>query len=550
LSDEQPTITFAELGLREEIQRAIADAGYVTPTPIQAKAIPVLLEGRDVVGIAQTGTGKTAGFVLPMLHRLAAGRARARMPRSLILSPTRELATQISDSFETYGKHLNLTMALLIGGVGMGDQEKLLEKGVDVLIATPGRLLDWFDRGKILMTSVEMFVIDEADRMLDMGFIPDVERIFQLLLKRGQTMLFSATMPKEVRRLADRFLREPVEIEVARAATRAEKVVDVVVPIGGIERRVAVDRLLDIENIKTAIIFCNRKRDVSMVNKFLQRQGRNAQDIHGDLDQSQRQATLEAFKAGKVDYLVATDVAARGLDIVDLPAVINLDVPYHPDDYVHRIGRTGRAGKEGLAFTLADDNDAKYLAGIERLLGQKLNRKPIEGISGDLIKPVKPARRRAEPEVGRESERPAPPAPRRRRRKAESDAAMAMGPAELAAEAAAVEAPGAEAPGVGAVAAPKRKRRPSRAKVAAEASAEAAVAAETEAEVETAAEGASEAPQERAVEPARDGSRDGGQGGERRPRQRRGGERDEPVVGLGDHVPAFLLRPVPVKVSA
>ena len=393
MTDNHPTVTFAELGLREEIQKAIADAGYIHPTPIQAQAIPIVLDGKDVVGIAQTGTGKTAGFTLPMLHRLAAGRARARMPRSLILSPTRELATQISASFETYGKHLNLTMALLIGGVGMGDQEKLLEKGVDVLIATPGRLLDWFDRGKILMTSVEMFVIDEADRMLDMGFIPDVERIFQLMTKRGQTMLFSATMPKEVRRLADKFLKSPVEIEVARPSTRAEGVVDVVVPISAVERRVAVDRLLDIEKISNAIIFCNRKRDVSMVNKFLQRQGRNAQDIHGDLDQSQRQATLDAFKAGKVDYLVATDVAARGLDIVDLPAVINLDVPYHPDDYVHRIGRTGRAGKEGRAFTLADANDAKYLSAIERLLGQKLNRQPIEGISGELVRPQRSSRR-------------------------------------------------------------------------------------------------------------------------------------------------------------
>ena len=527
MTDPQPTLTFAELGLREEIQQAIREAGYVNPTPIQAQAIPVVIAGKDIVGIAQTGTGKTAGFTLPMLHRLAAGRARARMPRSLILSPTRELATQISASFETYGKHLNLTMALLIGGVGMGDQEKLLEKGVDVLIATPGRLLDWFDRGKILMTSVEMFVIDEADRMLDMGFIPDVERIFQLMTRRGQTLLFSATMPKEVRRLAEKFLREPVEIEVARPSTRAEKVIDVVVPISAIERRVAVDRLIDIEKIESAIIFCNRKRDVSMVNKFLQRQGRNARDIHGDLDQSQRQATLDAFKAGEVDYLVATDVAARGLDVVDLPAVINLDVPYHPDDYVHRIGRTGRAGKEGRAYTIADDNDAKYLAGIEKLLGQKLNRQLIEGISGELIRPQRPARRRPSPDedavvVAAESppaDEPSEAPRRRRRRQADADAEppVVTAAADVSSDATAAEAK------------PKRRRRPAKAKA--------------EKEVATEASPAADVGDSSGVQPPRRP--------ERRPAGRdRNGGRDEPVVGLGDHVPAFLLRPVPVKVSA
>ena len=540
--------------------QAIREAGYVHPTPIQARAIPVVLEGRDVVGIAQTGTGKTAGFTLPMLHRLAAGRARARMPRSLILSPTRELATQISASFETYGKHLNLTMALLIGGVGMGDQEKLLEKGVDVLIATPGRLLDWFDRGKILMTSVELFVIDEADRMLDMGFIPDVERIFQLMTRRGQTLLFSATMPKEVRRLADKFLRDPVEIEVARPSTRAEKVVDVVVPISAIERRVAVDRLIDIEKIESAIIFCNRKRDVSMVNKFLQRQGRNARDIHGDLDQSVRQATLEAFKAGEVDFLVATDVAARGLDIIDLPAVINLDVPYHPDDYVHRIGRTGRAGKEGRAYTMADEDDAKYLAGIEKLLGQKLNRQPIEGISGELIRPQRPSRRKpaaadeavavaaapvpetlpdTAPETAPEAATTEPPR-RRRRRKAEESSepvVAAEAPAEVAVEAAA-EAVSEEPAGD---AKPKRRRRAAKPKPP-EAPVEAAAEAEAEAEATTETEAADTAEGSGVQRPRRPERKPAGRG--------RDGGRDEPVVGLGDHVPAFLLRPVPTKVSA
>ncbi|HRY23392.1 MAG: DEAD/DEAH box helicase [Geminicoccaceae bacterium] len=576
MTTEQATITFAELGLREEIQRAIADAGYVHPTPIQAAAIPAVLDGRDVVGIAQTGTGKTAGFTLPMLHRLAAGRARARMPRSLILSPTRELATQISQSFETYGKHLNLTMALLIGGVGMGEQEKLLEKGVDVLIATPGRLLDWFDRGRILLNGVEVFVIDEADRMLDMGFIPDVERIFQLLTKRGQTLLFSATMPKEVRRLAERFLRDPAEIEVARPSTRAEKVIDVVVPIRGIERRVALDRLLEVEKIENAIIFCNRKRDVSSVNKFLQRQGRNAQDIHGDLDQSQRQATLDAFKAGTVDFLVATDVAARGLDIVDLPVVINLDVPIHPDDYVHRIGRTGRAGKEGHAYTLADPDDAKYLAAIERLLGSKLERKLIESLSDAAEAPRRPSRARparrapereaeavsaeAAPAPAAAAESDAAPAPRRRKRRSapeaapEASAAAVPSPTEAAAtEAGPIEAELTEAAPAEPAGTRRRRRRPETAEVAAEpvaveATAETPAAGDTpEAEAEPAKsrprrrKAAADAPPTGVAKAAAPASK---------PERGRGEPRDEPVVGLGDHVPAFLLRPVPIKAVA
>ncbi|MEZ5863220.1 MAG: DEAD/DEAH box helicase [Geminicoccaceae bacterium] len=557
MTTEQATITFAELGLREEIQRAIADAGYVHPTPIQAAAIPAVLQGRDVVGIAQTGTGKTAGFTLPMLHRLAAGRARARMPRSLILSPTRELATQISQSFETYGKHLNLTMALLIGGVGMGEQEKLLEKGVDVLIATPGRLLDWFDRGRILLNGVEVFVIDEADRMLDMGFIPDVERIFQLLTKRGQTLLFSATMPKEVRRLADRFLRDPAEIEVARPSTRAEKVKDVVVPIRGIERRVALDRLLDVEKIGNAIIFCNRKRDVSTVNKFLQRQGRNAQDIHGDLDQSQRQATLDAFKAGTVDYLVATDVAARGLDIVDLPVVINLDVPIHPDDYVHRIGRTGRAGKEGHAYTLADSDDGKHLAAIERLLGSKIERQMIESVSEETETPrrpsrARPARRAPEREVGSRQCPPKPqregdaaPAPRRRKRRNEPDAAPEVAATEAAAPSETTPSELAPAEPTGT----RRRRRRSEAAEPVAATAETPAAGkvpETAAPEATAAEPEQSRPRRRRADAPPTGVAKPAP----KPQRGRGEPRDEPVVGLGDHVPAFLLRPVPIKAVA
>ena len=366
--------TFADLGLREEILAAVAEAGYTAPTPIQAQAIPRILERRDVVGVAQTGTGKTASFTLPMLQILAAGRTRARMPRSLILSPTRELATQTARNFELYGKNLKLTMALLIGGVGMGDQERALEKGVDVLIATPGRLLDWFERGKVLLGGVEILVIDEADRMLDMGFIPDVERIVGLLLRRQQTLLFSATMPKEVRRLADKFLRDPITIEVAPPERKAELVEDVFVPADPHRKRDALLRLIETQEVGTAMIFCNTKREVSGLARFLARKGLNARDIHGDLDQSVRQATLDAFGRGEITFLVATDVAARGLDITDMPVVINFDVPHSPDDYVHRIGRTGRAGRKGRAFTLVTPTDARAVAAIERQTGRTIPR--------------------------------------------------------------------------------------------------------------------------------------------------------------------------------
>ena len=394
---------FAELGLSEPILRAVAEAGYVQPTPVQAQAIPAILARRDVVAIAQTGTGKTASFVLPMLHMLSSGRARARMPRSLILSPTRELATQTSSNFEIYGKHLNLTMALLIGGVGMGDQEKALEKGVDVLIATPGRLLDWFERGKVLLGGVQSLVIDEADRMLDMGFIPDVERILTLLTKREQTLLFSATMLPAVRRLAERFLSDPAQIEVARPATMAEGVEGFLVRSGSEDKRQALLDLIRDRDITKAIVFCNRKRDVSSLNRFLQQRRVNARDIHGDLEQVHRQATLDAFKAGEVDFLVATDVAARGLDISDMPCVINFDVPFNPEDYVHRIGRTGRAGKKGRAFTFETPAETKLVAAIERLTGKPIAR-------------VQPAHT-VDPVLADQPETEAPPAPAPRARK-------------------------------------------------------------------------------------------------------------------------------------
>ncbi len=365
---------FDDLGLRDEILRAVADAGYVEPTPIQARAIPAILARRDVIGIAQTGTGKTASFVLPMLHILASGRGRARMPRSLILSPTRELATQTARNFEIYGKYLNLAMALLIGGVGMGDQERLLDRGVDVLIVTPGRLLDWYERGRILLGGVEILVIDEADRMFDMGFMPDVERIVSLLLGRKQTLLFSATMPPEVRRLAERFLHDPVEIQVARPASKAENVEDVVVEVSPDHKRGALVQLIRSRAVPKAIVFCNRKRDIGAVMRHLQRAGLNARDLHGDLEQVHRQQTLDQFTSGAIDFLVATDVAGRGLDISDMPVVINFDVPMNPEDYVHRIGRTGRAGRKGRAFTLVTPEDARYLAAIEKLTKRTIPR--------------------------------------------------------------------------------------------------------------------------------------------------------------------------------
>lgn len=383
---------FADLGLAEPVLRAIADAGYTTPTAIQAGAIPVVLAGRDVIGIAQTGTGKTASFVLPMLHTLASGRARARMPRSLILSPTRELATQTSANFETYGKHLNLTMALLIGGVGMGDQEKALEKGVDVLIATPGRLLDWFERGRVLLGGVNIVVLDEADRMLDMGFMPDVERILSLLTGRRQTLLFSATMPPGVRRIIERFLNDPATIEVTRPATTVSAVEAVLVPVESEAKRRALVRLIGQQSVGKAIIFANRKREVSSLTRYLQGVGLNARDIHGDLEQIHRQATLDAFKADEVDYLVATDVAARGLDISDMPVVINFDVPFNPDDYVHRIGRTGRAGKSGRAFTLATTHEAKSVSAIERLTGRAIPKLDLPGMDAAEPRPERAPR--------------------------------------------------------------------------------------------------------------------------------------------------------------
>ena len=367
-------MSFADLGLSEELLRAVTEAGYDTPTPIQANAIPPVLMMRDMIGIAQTGTGKTASFVLPMIDILAHGRTRALMPRSLILEPTRELAAQVAENFEKYGKYHKLSMALLIGGVQMGDQVKALEKGVDVLIATPGRLMDLFERGKILLTGCSLLVIDEADRMLDMGFIPDIENICTKLPANRQTLLFSATMPPPIKKLADKFLSNPKMIEVARPAEANVNITQALVPAETRKKREVLRGLLRAEDVSTAIIFCNRKTTVRELAKSLQQHRFRASEIHGDMDQSSRLKELDRFKSGDINILVASDVAARGLDIKGVSHVFNFDVPWHPDDYVHRIGRTGRAGAKGKAFTLITKEDEEAIANIEKLTSTKIER--------------------------------------------------------------------------------------------------------------------------------------------------------------------------------
>jgi superfamily II DNA/RNA helicase len=365
-------MNFSDLGLSPEVLRAVEDAGYTVPTPIQFQAIPYVLTGRDVLGCAQTGTGKTASFTLPMIDILTAGRARARMPRSLILEPTRELAAQVAEAFETYGKYHKLDMALIIGGESFTDQERKLDRGVDVVIATPGRLIDLFERGKILLSDVKILVIDEADRMLDMGFIPDVERIVGLLPKIRQTLFFSATMPPEIRRLADAFLMNPKEVTVSPPTSPAAMVVQALAVVEPHDKREALRRLVRNEDVKNAIIFCNRKRDVDILNRSMVKHGFNAAALHGDMAQSKRTETLERFRNGEIQLLVASDVAARGLDIQGMSHVFNFDVPIHAEDYIHRIGRTGRAGREGHSITLATPAEGRFVKAIEHLIGKAI----------------------------------------------------------------------------------------------------------------------------------------------------------------------------------
>ncbi len=493
-------MTFAELGLSEKVLAAVEAAGYTEPTPIQAEAIPPAIANKDVLGIAQTGTGKTASFVLPMLTRLESGRARARMPRSLIITPTRELAAQVAESFEKYGAHQKLNMALLIGGVSFEEQGRKLDKGADVLIATPGRLLDHFKRGKLLLTGVEILVIDEADRMLDMGFIPDIEEICKLLPFTRQTLFFSATMPPEIQRLVDNFLHLPTRVEVAPQSTTAKTITQrfKFCSADPRQKRAALREIIRTQdNLKNAIIFCNRKRDVDIVYRSLKKHGFNVGALHGDMDQHTRTKTLQAFRNGELALLAASDVAARGLDIPDVSHVLNFDVPIHAEDYVHRIGRTGRAGRRGFAATLVTPEDMRALKAVEDMLSE-----PIEWMDGapdleDLS---------SEPVRGRTSSSS-------RRRGATSDGGRSRGRGGArrtargrggagSAEQGSRESSSSEQAG----------RRAARRDVQGKSSAQSA---------------------ERKAA-----------GGRRNRGGRRGGGKDKPAPGLGDHIPAFLTRPV------
>ncbi|WP_349371885.1 DEAD/DEAH box helicase [Salinarimonas sp.] len=404
-------MSFDELGLSDKVLQAVTASGYTQPTPIQAQAIPHVLSRRDVLGIAQTGTGKTAAFTLPMLTLLETGRARARMPRTLILEPTRELAAQVEENFVKYGVNHKLSVALLIGGVSFADQDMKITRGVDVLIATPGRLLDHFERGKLLLTGVELLVIDEADRMLDMGFIPDIERIVKLTPFTRQTLFFSATMPPEIQRLSDKFLSNPVKVEVARPASAAQTITQRLVATGhepAAKRETLRELIREAVDLQNAIIFCNRKRDVAVLHRSLLRHKFNAVALHGDMDQRARMIALDAFRTGESKILVASDVAARGLDIPAVSHVFNYDVPHHAEDYVHRIGRTGRAGRSGAAFTLVAPGDEKSLSAIEKLIGVDV---PWQGqtVREAGFEPERPARGRGRRTGGR----PAEPQPER-----------------------------------------------------------------------------------------------------------------------------------------
>ena len=505
-------MTFADLQLSDSVLRAVADAGYETPTPIQEQAIPVILMGRDILGCAQTGTGKTASFTLPMIDILTAGRAKARMPRSLILEPTRELAAQVAENFDTYGKYHKLSKALIIGGESMGDQIKVLERGADVLIATPGRLLDVFDRGRLLLNDVRILVIDEADRMLDMGFIPDVERIVSLVSRMRQTMLFSATMPPAIRRLAGAFLSNPKGITVAPPATPAETVEQGLVVVthagqGGLgEKRATLRKLIDREDVRAALIFCNRKREVGVLHRSLTKHGYDVGLLHGDLAQSQRTEVLDRFRQGDLRLLVCSDVAARGLDIEDMSHVFNFDVPTNPEDYVHRIGRTGRAGRSGRAFTIAIPEDGKYVALIEALIGRRIPRISLEGMAEAELETGLGHRRRPRRDDSRVVRTRQPAAAERPIAKQRTDTA--------AEQPAAKREPPAE-----------RKRAPARHE-------RPPVSPEKQEPVAASAAGAN------------------GNRRTRRPPRAARETVEKSVVGMGDHVPAFMLRDVPERKKA
>ena len=529
---------FTDLNLNPKIINAVEEVGYDTPTPIQAGAIPAALEGRDVLGIAQTGTGKTAAFTMPMITMLARGRARARMPRSLVLCPTRELAAQVAENFDTYAKYLKLTKALLIGGVSFKEQDKLIDKGVDVLIATPGRLLDHHERGKLILTDVKVMVVDEADRMLDMGFIPDIERIFGLTPFTRQTLFFSATMAPEIERITNTFLSNPFRIEMARQATTSENIEQGVLMFKAsrkdreaTEKRKVLRALIDAEGDKctNAIIFCNRKMDVDAVAKSLKKHGYDAAPIHGDLDQSQRTKTLDGFRNGDLRFLVASDVAARGLDVPSVSHVYNFDVPSHAEDYVHRIGRTGRAGRDGKAIMICSPRDEKNFEDVERLVQKEIPRleNPLGGGN-----PTEAAAKSADEAPSNDDK---PKRTRSRSRKpTKSDAETVIADA----------APQADAPAETDAPAP-RKSRTSKANSRAMEAPKDAEAALTEARGEAEAKAPQEPPKqaEQSETPNKEHSNTrarGGKGrgkGERQDDNRGGGNR---VVGLGDHTPTFI----------
>jgi superfamily II DNA/RNA helicase len=502
--------TFADLGLSDLLLRAIAEKGYTHPTPIQEQAIPIVLQGRDVLGCAQTGTGKTAGFTLPMLEILSESRARARMPRSLILEPTRELALQVAENFVLYGKYLKLNHALLIGGESLSEQKEVLLRGVDVLIATPGRLIDMFERGGLLLSDTRILVIDEADRMLDMGFIPDVERIVSLLPATRQTLFFSATMAKEIRRLADAFLQNPKEITTSAPATVAPTITSSLVIVAEEDKRRALRRIIRTEEVQNALIFSNRKRDVDILYKSLQRHGFSVGALHGDMPQSARFATLEKFRAGEIRLLVCSDVAARGIDIGGLSHVFNFDVPHHAEDYVHRIGRTGRAGREGRAFTIATPDQQDAVVAIEKLTTASIARVEVEGFEpldwaeggGDSRRRGAKGKTKAKPRA-KDGASPQPAAPQ----------------------------PTASQSATPQPAAPAANRRGAKAPAAAQA--EAAPARR---------ERSDNRPDHRADHRARNGSEAARpQPAEPQARRQPDTDRGPPVIGFGDDIPAFML---------
>ncbi len=545
-------MSFRDTGLSEKVLAAVEAAGYTQPTPIQAQAIPHALQGRDILGIAQTGTGKTAAFTLPMLSRLESGRARARMPRTLILEPTRELAAQVEESFIKYGVNHKLNVALLIGGVSFGDQEAKIMRGADVLIATPGRLLDFQERGKLLLTGIEILVIDEADRMLDMGFIPDIEKICKLVPFTRQTLFFSATMPPEITRLTEQFLSNPVRIEVARIGATASTITQsFVASHTGSEKRETLRRLLrEADGFRNAIIFANRKRDVAILHKSLTTHGFSVGALHGDMDQPARMASLDAFKRGDVALLVCSDVAARGLDIPDVSHVFNFDVPIHPDDYVHRIGRTGRAGKSGIAISIVTKEDSKHVKAIEKLINIDVNWNGPQPEDLGEAPPDKDrlrARRDGERSGGRRGDRDRSSESRSRRdrmdktdgrRRALEDQApmMPFVADELAAggNLSNVEQPRSEQP--------RRERSPR---------GERAPRSDRAPRPERTR---SEQPRVEAAEPVRSAPRpepvrqDRLQNNER-PRRRYEEDDGPSVLGMGDHVPSFMLRAVKLPVT-